>query len=120
MEQPLSSLNLPKHTLQELKALGFNDCRDFLNAADQNVKQKFPDVENLLTTPPTQSALDVYQQECFLGCIPTLIKPFDDVLDGGIPVGLITEIAGDVDTRKTELWYLLLYKNWTTKTILLF
>lgn len=103
MEQPLSSLHLPKYTLQQLKTSGYNDCRDFLNA-DEKTKQKFRDVENLLITPPTNSALDVYQQECFLGCIPTLIKPFDDVLDGGIPVGLITEIAGDVDTRKTELW----------------
>lgn len=113
MEQPLSSLNLPKYIIQELKLLGFNNCRDFLNA-DDTIKQKYCDVAKLLERPATKSALDIYQEECLMGCIPTLIKPFDDCLDGGIPVGLITEIAGDVDTKKTELWYL--FKIKTIKT----
>lgn len=104
MQQPLSSLSLPKYILQELNSKGYNNCKDFLEA-DEKVKQKFPEVEKLLETPNTKSALDVYQDECLLGYIPTLIKPVDEALYGGIPVGLITEITGDVDTSKTELWY---------------
>lgn len=104
MEQPLCSLNLPKYILQEIRTLGYNECRDFFAAADATTKQKCPNIEKLTAAPPTESALDRYQRDCLLGNIPTLIKPFDDVLDGGVPVGLITEITGDVDTRKTELW----------------
>lgn len=105
MEQPLSSLDLPRYILQEMRNLGYTNCRDFLSA-DDKVKEKFSDVQKLVEAPVTKSALDLYQEECLMGCIPTLIKPFDEVLEGGIPVGLITEIAGDVDTKKTELWYL--------------
>lgn len=104
MEQPLSTLNLPKYVLHQLRSLGLNDCRDLLNA-DEKTKELVPNLASLMEAPPTKSALDCYQEECLLGYIPTLIKAFDDVLDGGIPVGLITEIAGDVDTKKTELWY---------------
>lgn len=103
MDQPLSSLNLPKHIVQKLKSLGYNNCSDLL-LADADIQQTVPDIQQLLETPTTKSALDVYQEECCLGFIPTLIQSFDEILDGGIPVGLITEIAGDVDTKKTELW----------------
>lgn len=103
MEQPLSSLNLPRYILKELRALGYNTCADFLSA-DEKIKNKYPKIQKLLEAPPTSTALDCYQNECLLGCIPTLLKPLDEILDGGVPVGLITEIAGDVDVRKTELW----------------
>lgn len=103
MDEPLSALNLPKYVLQQLRSLGFNDCRDLLNA-NEKTKESFPDLKNLMQTPSTKSALDIFQEECLLGSIPTLIRAFDDVLEGGIPIGLITEIAGDVDTKKTELW----------------
>lgn len=105
MQQPLSSLNVPLSVLHVLKSLGYKNCVDWIKSV-KKYKEKYTDIAKLLQTPITKSALDVYQEECFLGSIPTLITSFDAALDGGIPIGLITEIAGDVDTKKTELWYI--------------
>lgn len=99
MHQPLSSLNLTKQALQQMKKVGFNYCQD------EKVDEKFPLIKPLTEVPPTRSAWDLYQEECLRAYIPSLIGPLDEVLGGGFPVGLISEVVGDADVNKTELCY---------------
>lgn len=105
MDQPISSLNLPKYLLQEFQHLGYNYCKDVPSFDVLNVKNA--KIETLKTSPQTKSAFELYQEECELGYIPTLFKELDTAVGGGIFVGLITEISGNADTKKTEIWYCL-------------
>lgn len=101
MEQPISSLNLPKHLLQQIQNTGCNYVCDIPQFVELS---KMPDLQTSLKVPHTKTAFDIFEEECLLGGIPTFIKELDAALDGGILVGLVTEFAGEPDTHKTELW----------------
>lgn len=104
MEQHISTLNLPKYILQEIQNCGCNyvcDIPKFLESSSKPL-----DLETATKVPETKTALDVFEEECLMGYIPTFTKELDEVLGGGIPIGLITEFAGESDTCKTELWLL--------------
>lgn len=100
MEQHISSLNLPKNVLLEMQSCGCNYVCDIHFVEPL----KIPDLETSLKVPLTKTAFDIFEEECTLGEIPTFIKELDAALGGGIPVGQITEFAGESNTHKTELW----------------
>lgn len=100
MEQPVASLNLPKRVLQELRTAGYVNCRDI----KPDKYEYAPVLKEALKVPETKTALDLFEEECELGAIPTFITELDDALGGGIPIGLITEFSGYPDTCKTEIW----------------
>ncbi|XP_023724479.1 DNA repair protein RAD51 homolog 3 isoform X2 [Cryptotermes secundus] len=58
---------------------------------------------SLTSIPPAKSALDLWQAECTSPHIVTFSKAVDDVLDGGIVVGEITELCGAPGSGKTQI-----------------
>jgi RAD51-like protein 2 len=50
------------------------------------------------------SALDALKREDSRPFIPTFSKEIDKILDGGIPMGSVTEICGMAGLGKTQLW----------------
>ena len=51
-----------------------------------------------------KSAYEVWKDEREARFVISLLKDFDDAMDGGIPVGKITEFVGGPGTGKTQFW----------------
>lgn len=107
MYQPMSSLNLPDSKIKELQSIGYHYCTD-ANTSEKTFASKIQISKwnDLIHTPKTRSALDMYQEECISGTIFTSSKELDEALGGGIPVGLITEFCGEPGCGKTQVWYI--------------
>ncbi|KAF2880606.1 hypothetical protein ILUMI_25570 [Ignelater luminosus] len=106
MHQPISSLNLPDFKIQELQTVGYHYCTD-ANKSEKKFASKIQisQWDDLVHTPKTRSALDIYQEECVSGTILTSSKELDEALGGGIPVGLITEFCGEPGCGKTQVCF---------------
>lgn len=102
MEQPIASLNIPKNLIREVQSAGYVYCKDLNLTKICNITSN---INALQQAPETKTALDIYQEEIVEGEIPSFIKELDLALRGGIPIGLITEISGEQDTCKTDIWY---------------
>lgn len=55
----------------------------------------------------TKSALEILEQEQMNSPILTMSKSIDTLLDGGIPLSKVTEIAGIAGVGKTQIWYVI-------------
>lgn len=49
-------------------------------------------------------ASDIWQQEVQRSSIVTLCKDFDEAIDNGFPLGVITELVGAPGCGKTQIW----------------
>lgn len=114
MDMELSSI-LPSAVVDRLSEKGINSCKDFLSRnpmelmkcarlSYSTVNQLVKDVSNLVA-PKSQTAFEMYcavhgSSERFF---PTFLQKLDALLQGGIPTGCITEIAGPPAIGKTQL-----------------
>ncbi|XP_044253820.1 DNA repair protein RAD51 homolog 3-like [Tribolium madens] len=99
MNQPVSSLNLPKSLLGKLKNLGYNYCNDL----DHNVETVIPDWVSLKKTPKSCSALELYENESKWKPVTTFVPQLDSLLGKEIVAGLVTELCGLPGAGRTQI-----------------
>ncbi|KAL7264653.1 hypothetical protein ACSBR1_002587 [Camellia fascicularis] len=87
-------LSLTEFELMELLDVGFAE----VTTAVAQVSE--------IASPPYQTALSLLEQciqnEHFSGHLPTRLKGLDEVLCGGIPFGVLTELVGPAGIGKTQ------------------
>ncbi|XP_021935813.1 DNA repair protein RAD51 homolog 3-like isoform X2 [Zootermopsis nevadensis] len=109
MLRAVTSLPLPGSLHLRLRETGFvyyeDLCDGYGPEGNKLVKQWGIDeqLKRLASVPPTKSALDIWQEECTSPHIVTFSKAVDDLLDGGIVVGEITELCGAPGSGKTQM-----------------
>uniref|UniRef100_A0A2Z5TRT6 DNA repair protein RAD51 homolog 3 n=1 Tax=Reticulitermes speratus TaxID=60591 RepID=A0A2Z5TRT6_9NEOP len=111
MLRSVASLPLPGSVQVRLRNQGFVYCEDLCSEkgydseGEKLMKQLGIDEQlaSLTSVPPTKSALDIWHDECLSPHIVTFNKSVDDMLDGGIAVGEITELCGAPGSGKTQI-----------------
>ncbi|KAL5241787.1 hypothetical protein ACI65C_009197 [Semiaphis heraclei] len=109
MNRPIWTLPLSKHTINKLDKLGYKCCEDLLVALDDpEEKSKFlgkhmeseSEIRDMLKTPKYKTAaeLDIERDS-----IATFCKSIDELLNGGVQVGRITELSGAPGSGKSQL-----------------
>ncbi|KAJ9581526.1 hypothetical protein L9F63_023300 [Diploptera punctata] len=113
MLRSITSYPFPSSVLKKLKEDGFIYFEDLYDGQEINCEGKLlmkqcgfemnPIDFMSVSKCPSKSALDLWQDECMAPHIVTFSKSMDDMLDGGITVGQITELCGAPGSGKTQL-----------------
>lgn len=112
MERPISLLRLPGTVRSQLQSFGFFSIEDIENASANldlfsslkelfEVYKIFEKIQNLNNIPTIESAADMLQQSK----VPIAIfhEGINNLLDGGLPVGQVTELCGPPGCGKTQM-----------------
>lgn len=108
MHQPVQSLDIPKHLVKEIESRG-SYCDDHITPENTGLSVYASVIRNAKKLPAPKSALDLYLESAVLGHISTFIAELDAALEGGIPLGQITEFCGEPGNGKTQIWFDIYY-----------
>ncbi|XP_057999190.1 DNA repair protein RAD51 homolog 2 isoform X2 [Hevea brasiliensis] len=112
----ISEIGLPKSIANIFAARNINTAKEALSLTEFELMELLDvgmaDVTSAVAhisavvSPPYQTALFLMEQrlqnEQFAGHLPTRLKGLDDVLFGGIPFGVLTELVGPAGIGKTQ------------------
>ncbi|VVC37672.1 Hypothetical protein CINCED_3A025900 [Cinara cedri] len=109
MNRPIWTLPLSKSMQNKLNKLGIKCCEDLVDSLDDpELKSKYlrthleseSEIRNMLKPPKpvTAAELDI---EC--DSIATFCKAIDEILNGGVQLGRITELSGAPGSGKSQL-----------------
>lgn len=113
MLRPVSTLRIPEPARSKLQELGYLHCEDIelalldLESTPKSVKSiidvyRIAEQIDKTKVPKPQTAVDLWQFECYNSHIAVFHKALDKLLDGGIPVTRITELCGAPGCGKTQ------------------
>ncbi|XP_057509566.1 DNA repair protein RAD51 homolog 2 isoform X1 [Actinidia eriantha] len=112
----LSEMGLPKSIANIFTARNLITAKDVLSLTEFEMMELldvgFAEITSAvarvseIACPPYQTALSLLEQriqnEYFAGHLPTRLKGLDEVLCGGIPFGVLTELVGPAGIGKTQ------------------
>ncbi|KAL7247659.1 hypothetical protein ACSBR2_002552 [Camellia fascicularis] len=101
----LERLNTQKFSFQDVLSLTEFELMELLDVGFAEVTTTVAQVSEI-ASPPYQTALSLLEQciqnEYFSGHLPICLKGLDEVLCGGIPFGVLTELVGPAGIGKTQ------------------
>ncbi|XP_025410884.1 DNA repair protein RAD51 homolog 3-like [Sipha flava] len=110
MNRPIWTLPLSKPMINKLNKLGYKCCEDLIDSLDDSQqKSKYlrkhleseSDIRDMLKVPKPMCAAELLEEEC--DCIATFCKAIDELLNGGVQLGRITELSGAPGSGKSQL-----------------
>ncbi|XP_050441390.1 DNA repair protein RAD51 homolog 3 [Adelges cooleyi] len=105
MNRPIWTLPLSENTIVKLKKQGFKCCEDLIDLPDGTSHLKgFVETENeireMLKCPQSKTASELDTNR---DCIATFSKGIDDLLNGGVQLGQLTELTGAPGSGKSQI-----------------
>ncbi|XP_050523666.1 DNA repair protein RAD51 homolog 3-like isoform X1 [Daktulosphaira vitifoliae] len=105
MFRPIWTLPLSQSSIQKLKAQGFNCCEDLIDLPNgseyfSGLLETEEEIREMLKHPKPKIASEMAEER---DCIATFCKGIDELLNGGVQVGKLTELTGAPGSGRSQL-----------------